>query len=637
MAGPSIGDCPTQYTRLPEYIYKIVAESPGSVLLETSRFDSSNQRSYLFLKPIRVIAVNHLNEIPAFFAQIEAALANGLYAAGYFSYECGYHFERFDGPLPTSDGPPLAWIGIYSNPIVFDHEPGRFTGSDPVTASAQNPEQLPGAVVDHVTLEIGKDEYCARILEIKERIASGETYQVNFTDRVSFDLSSSPAATFAALAKQQPVAYSAFLNVADQHILSFSPELFFRIDNGRIVTRPMKGTMARGLDSDEDMQAAVRLQNDEKNRSEHVMIVDLLRNDLGRICAIGSIQVDGLFSIEKYETLLQMTSTVSGVLRPQISYYDIFRSLFPSGSVTGAPKIHTMEIIRELERTPRGAYTGAIGFISPHGASIFNVAIRTLVLKDGRAQMGVGGGIVADSDPAEEYRECLLKASFLTRARRDFQLIETMLWEKDFFLLSMHLERLESSAAYFNFACDRNGILLRLHELSKSFTAGKSYRVRLLLSSNGSFTVEDSELHAEQYGGCVRLSNVRTFSSDVFLRHKTTQREIYDRQYAEARAAGLDEVIFQNERGEITEGAISNIFIRKSGKMITPPLSCGVLPGVFRRYLLETDANAEERIVTMEDLKAADAVFLCNSVRGLREVKSILTDVSPITFSKAHT
>jgi para-aminobenzoate synthetase/4-amino-4-deoxychorismate lyase len=367
------------------------------------------------------------------------------------------------------------------------------------------------------------------------------------------------------------------------------------------------------------------------------MIVDLLRNDLGRICAIGSIQVEGLFSIERYETLLQMTSTVSGTLRPQISYYDIFRSLFPSGSVTGAPKIHTMEIIRELERTPRGAYTGAIGFISPRGTSVFNVAIRTLVIKDGHAQMGVGGGIVADSDPAEEYRECLLKAAFLTRARRDFQLIETMLWEKDFFLLSRHLERLESSAAYFNFACDRKAILLRLHELAKSLAAEKSYRVRLLLSSDGSFTVENSELHSGQYGGCVRLSLERTSSNDVFMRHKTTEREIYERQYAEARAVGLDEVIFQNERGEIAEGAISNVFIKKSGKMITPALSCGVLPGVFRRYLLETAANAEEGIVTMEDLKAAEAVFLCNSVRGLREVKSILTDVSTITYSKAHT
>jgi para-aminobenzoate synthetase / 4-amino-4-deoxychorismate lyase len=637
MFGPCIGVSPTQWIRLPEYIYRIVAESPGSVLLETSRFDSANQCSYLFLNPTRVIAANCLDEIPELFAQIETALASGSHVAGYFSYECGYHFEPFSGDTPASGELPLAWFGIYSAPIIFDHAQGRFMGSEVVPASSQSPKQLPGAVVDHVTLEIKKDEYCAKILEIKERIASGETYQVNFTDRVSFPAPTSSAATFAALAKQQPVAYSAFLNVAGHHILSFSPELFFRVNNGKIVTRPMKGTMSRGLDAHEDMQAALRLQNDEKNRSEHVMIVDLLRNDLGRICTVGSIQVEDLFSVERYKTLLQMTSTVSGILRPGISYYDIFRSLFPSGSVTGAPKIRTMEIIREMERMPRSVYTGAIGFISPHGTSAFNVAIRTLVMKDGHARMGVGGGIVADSDPSDEYRECLLKAAFLTRPRRDFQLIETMLWKEDFFLLSMHLDRMESSASYFNFVFDRQAAQSRLSELSSSFAAGKSYRVRLLLRLDGNFTIENFELHEEPGAVSIQLSPERTSSTDVFMRHKTTQRERYDRRYAEARAAGFDEIIFQNERGEITEGAINNVFIKKSGKLLTPPLSCGVLPGIFRRQLLETDTTAEERIVTVEDLKTADAVFLCNSVRGLREVKSICFDGLPITHSKAHT
>jgi para-aminobenzoate synthetase/4-amino-4-deoxychorismate lyase len=637
MSGPCIGVSPTQHIRLPEYIYTIIAESPSCVLLETSRFDSSNQCSYLFLNPVRVISANCSHEIPWLFTQIETALASGFHVAGYFAYECGYHFEHFSGDPPAFGDLPLAWFGMYSSPIVFDHSQGCFISPEAAPASLQSPEQLSGAVVDQVTLEIEKDEYCAKILEIKERIASGETYQVNFTDRVSFPAPTSPAATFAALARQQPVAYSAFLNVEGQHILSFSPELFFRINNGRIVTRPMKGTMSRGLDAHEDMQAALRLQNDEKNRSEHVMIVDLLRNDLGRICTIGSIQVEDLFSVEKYETLLQMTSTVSGILRPGISYYDIFRSLFPSGSVTGAPKIRTMEIIREMERMPRGVYTGAIGFIAPHGVSAFNVAIRTLVMKDGNAQMGVGGGIVADSDPSDEYRECLLKASFLTRPPRDFQLIETVLWKEEFFLLPTHLDRMESSAFYFNFVFDRQDLLSRLHQLSNSFASGKSYRVRLLLRSDGNFAIEYSELHEEPCRVSIHLSPERTSSTDVFMRHKTTQREIYDRGYTEARAAGFDEVIFQNERGEITEGAISNIFIKKAGKLLTPPLTCGVLPGIFRRHLLETDATAEEGIVTMEDLRAADAVFLCNSVRGLREVKTMLTDVSTITFSKAHT
>jgi para-aminobenzoate synthetase/4-amino-4-deoxychorismate lyase len=258
-------------------------------------------------------------------------------------------------------------------------------------------------------------------------------------------------------------------------------------------------------------------------------------------------------------------------------------------------------------------------------------------MKDGKAQMGVGGGIVADSDPADEYRECLLKAAFLTRTHHDFQLIETMLWEKDFFLLSLHLDRLESSASYFNFVFDRQTVLARLQELSNSFADGKSYRVRLLLSEDGNLTVESVELHAEPYAGSICLSQERTSSIDIFMRHKTTLREIYDRGFAEARAAGFDEVIFQNEKGEVTEGAISNVFIERSGRLLTPPLACGVLAGVYRRHLLETNATAEERILTVEDLKTADAVFLCNSVRGLREVKSICFDPPPTTLSKAHT
>jgi para-aminobenzoate synthetase/4-amino-4-deoxychorismate lyase len=638
MRGPGTADNRTQWIRLPEYIHAVVAERPGSVLLETSRFDPDNRNSYLFLDPIRIITANHLDEVAGLFSQIEKAMAEGLHVAGYLSYECGYAFETsFVGETLKLDGLPLAWFGIYSSPLAFDHTKGCFNGSAPLQATPQNSKDTCSAIAGPVALEIGKEEYCAKILEIKERIAAGDTYQVNFTDKISFVPPASTAATFTALAKQQPVAYSAFINAADHHILSFSPELFFRVDDRNIVTRPMKGTMSRGLDAVEDAQAALRLQNDEKNRSEHVMIVDLLRNDLGRICTTGSIQVNDLFSVERYETLLQMTSTVSGNLREGIGYGDIFQSLFPSGSITGAPKIQTMRIIRELERTPRGVYTGAIGYISPRGTAAFNVAIRTLVMKDGKAQMGVGGGIVADSDPADEYRECLLKAAFLTRTHHDFQLIETMLWEKDFFLLSLHLDRLESSASYFNFVFDRQTVLARLQELSNSFADGKSYRVRLLLSEDGNLTVESVELHAEPYAGSICLSQERTSSIDIFMRHKTTLREIYDRGFAEARAAGFDEVIFQNEKGEVTEGAISNVFIERSGRLLTPPLACGVLAGVYRRHLLETNATAEERILTVEDLKTADAVFLCNSVRGLREVKSICFDPPPTTLSKAHT
>jgi para-aminobenzoate synthetase/4-amino-4-deoxychorismate lyase len=427
------------------------------------------------------------------------------------------------------------------------------------------------------------------------------------------------------------VAYSAFVNVADHHILSLSPELFFRIDAGRIVTRPMKGTMPRGLDSAGDAQQSIKLQNDPKNCSEHVMIVDLLRNDLGRICNMGTIQVEDIFSVERYETLLQMTSTISGTLQPGLGYYDIFKSMFPSGSITGAPKIRTMQIIRELEQKPRGIYTGAIGFMSPNGSSVFNVAIRTIVLKNGAAHMGVGGGIVADSDPAEEYRECLLKAGFLTRHPRNFQLIETMLWENaELPFLRMHLDRLEASANYFSFPFDRSAILARIADTTQQLQADDSYRIRLLLGSSGDVSLTATKFTADAATVTICISDKPTSSTDVFLRHKTTHREQYDREYAQARTDGFDEVIFMNERGEVTEGAISNIFVLQEGKLLTPPLNSGVLPGIYRRHLLETNPKAEERVLTMQDLQSAEAVFLCNSIRGMREVKSLSRQRKPV-------
>lgn len=617
-----------QWTQLPEAVHAVVADTPGSILLETFRFDPSNRFSYLFLNPISVISAGALDEIPQLFSRIEEALASGFHVAGFFSYECGYHFEKFCGDPPSLQGFPLAWFGVYETPLVFDHALGCFQGSALAQRLQMDRQKDTNPAVDHLTLGISKDEYVASIRKVKEYIAAGDTYQVNFTDRVSFQTQVSASTVFESLSKHQSVAYGAFMNVAGHHILSLSPELFLRIDENKITTRPMKGTMPRGLDSTEDAQAILRLQNDEKNRSEHIMIVDLLRNDLGRICTTGSIQVEDLFSVERYETLLQMTSTVSGTLRPGVSFYDIFQGIFPCGSITGAPKIRTMQIIRELERNPRGIYTGAIGFISPNRSAVFNVAIRTLVMKDGCVQMGVGGGIVADSDPEDEYRECLLKASFLTRAHQNFQLIETMLWDKEYCFLSQHLDRLESSASYFNFAFDRGAIQSRLHELSSSFTASKRYKVRLLLDANGNAKLASSELDMEPYTGNVKLSPECTSSTDAFLRHKTTRRETYDRQYAEARANGFDEVIFTNEKGEVTEGAISNIFIVQAGKLITPPLTCGVLPGIMRRHLLETYAAAEERVFTIEDLKAADAVLLCNSVRGIRRVRRL--DDSPL-------
>jgi para-aminobenzoate synthetase / 4-amino-4-deoxychorismate lyase len=610
-----------QWTQLPVWLHSVVARNPNSVLLQTSRFDEFNKQSLLFSNALRTIVAVDLDEIPELFRQVQEALASGLYVAGYVGYECGYHFERFDDISVPSSDLPLAWFGIYRAPAVYRHATGRLEGAQGLPVTEPISDAMSERFAEHIDLAIAKDDYYARIREIKQYIAAGETYQVNFTDRVCVETTLSADRAFGALLRQQPVAYSALLNIADNQILSLSPELFFRIEGDRIVTRPMKGTMPRGLDIAEDAEAVLRLQHDEKNRSEHVMIVDLLRNDLGRICTMGSVRVEDIFSVEKYETLLQMTSTVSGTLRRRLSYYEIFKAMFPSGSITGAPKIRTMQIIHEMEQTPRGIYTGAIGYISPNGSSTFNVAIRTLVLKDGEARMGVGGGIVADSEPSEEYRECLLKTEFLVRRPRDFQLIETMLWDGRFSFLSMHLDRLEASAEYFSFSCDRGAITAQLIEASSRFQLEQLYRVRLLLSATGNAIVTAMKHPPDASTGLIRLSRERTSSKDVFLRHKTTQRKLYESQYAEARANGFDDVIFLNEKEEVTEGTISNIFIRRADQLLTAPLSSGVLPGVFRRHLLETTAGAEECVLKLPDLESAEAVFLCNSVRGLWRVR----------------
>jgi para-aminobenzoate synthetase/4-amino-4-deoxychorismate lyase len=435
---------------------------------------------------------------------------------------------------------------------------------------------------------------------------------------------------YSALLAQQRVAYGAFLNIEGLPIISLSPELFFKTEGDRIVTRPMKGTMARGLDRADDERMANLLRNDEKNRSEHVMIVDLLRNDLGRICRSGTVQVQDPFSIERYDTLHQMTSTVVGALQPGISLYDIFRGLFPSGSITGAPKHRTMQIIRELERQCRGVYTGAIGFIGPNRSSVFNVAIRTLVMRDGNVTMGVGGGIVADSDPEDEYRECLLKASFVTRRNEPFQLIETMLWDGEFKLLDLHLDRMESSAFYFGFAFDRTRTTSVLLDLLKShgFETKTPHRIRLTLATDGRLATEVSPYPNETSDIRIWLTDERTSSRDPFRRHKTTRREPYDRLYKKAREHGFEDVIFANENGEITEGAISNIFIARMGKLLTPPVSSGVLPGVLRRHILETRDDSGEAVLNVEDLKTADGIYLCSSLRGLRRVMSLATSLT---------
>lgn len=613
----------TSYTQFPAQYRTLVSSTPGSILLETSRPDAENFRSYLFIHPTRTLSAS-----PVVFDEIERELASGSYLAGFFSYEFG---EQLQGMklrnLPSTPTPP-AWLGVYPKAFVFDHRSGEFQGGSPDEfLSAPVPSRNDFEVRDlHFSME--REGYAAKIAAIHEHILRGDTYQVNFTGRLCFDFSGSPEAMFAALVESQSARYNAFLHVENWHILSCSPELFFRTHGDKIIARPMKGTAPRGADMAEDEAIAHWLHQDVKNRSENVMIVDLLRNDLGRICQYGSVHVDDLFAVEKYETLFQMVSQISGTLRPDVRYAEIFASLFPCGSITGAPKLRTMEIIRQLEPEPRGVYTGAIGFFSPSREAEFSVPIRTVVLASGCGEMGIGSGIVIDSNAEDEFRECLLKSQFLTHREDPFQLIESILWNGTYHLLPLHLQRLESSAAYFGFRFEQSAIVAALEDLEKHLaiqlpTAPRKFRI--LLDRFGSVSISHAPVELQDAPCKAVVSRDRVSSTDRFLRHKTTRRQFYDQHRQQALAQGYDEVLFLNERGELTEGAISNVFLEKHGQLFTPPVTCGLLPGVYRRHLLETTPAATEKTLYLEDLVSADTVYLCNAVRGLRKV-TVLPD-----------
>ncbi len=472
-------------------------------------------------------------------------------------------------------------------------------------------------------------QYAQQIEAIHEWIRAGDIYQLNFTFPLQVRAPGSSAALYQRLRSRQPVPYAAFLHTQpNRRILSFSPELFFQIENQnstrRITTRPMKGTAPRGRTNREDLAQANWLRNDPKNRSENVMIVDLLRNDLGRLSNFGSVQTQNLFAVERYPTLWQMTSTVTGDLRPQVNFQQIFRALFPCGSITGAPKVRAMQLLAQIEQQPRGVYTGAIGFFSPQ-QTVFNVAIRTLELEGECGTMGVGSGIVIDSVASDELRECLLKAEFLARPSEPFSLIESLLWHGEYPLLELHLDRLEDSARYFAFPCNRGEVKAALLNYSSAFSNKKSRKVRLLLNSEGNPYIESELLPRTSTTSKTKIPRVRidsqsTDPQDPMLFHKTTHRPIYSEALKAATQAGCDEVLFLNLRGEVTEGAISNIFIEKGGRLFTPPIECGLLAGIQRRHILQTQPNVEEKVLYPQDLRQADAIYLSNAVRGMRPV-----------------
>lgn len=608
-------------------ILNFLNQNQTFILLESSKHDKANHLSYIFTNPIKIIQTYSLNKIKTCFKQIEQAKKRGYYLSGFFSYEAGYIFsEKFKKLNLTSQNFPLIWMGVFNNPIIFDHQQNKFISHHKIPSFNNKNTSLPNYQLKNLQLDISQADYIRNIEKIKQLIKTGDTYQVNYTTKYKFDFKGSSLALYKQLRGNQSIPYGAFIKSPDFDILSFSPELFFCQNKTKLMMKPMKGTAVRGINLNEDIKNKKALARDIKNQAENLMIVDLLRNDLGKISQTASVRVNKLFAVETYKTLLQMTSTITSRLKTNTSLFELFSSLFPSGSITGAPKIRTMQIIHALEKEPRGIYTGAIGFFAPQDKAVFNVAIRTITIKNKHGQMGIGGGITYSSDPIDEYNECKLKAKFLTLP--DFKLIETMRWDKKsgFCLLDQHLNRLQQSAKFFKYPYSKKIILQDLNKLIISLDPRYPYKVRLLLEQSGNITLEPTIILKQNSNlkQLITLSNKRTNSTDIFLYHKTTNRKLYTSEYIKYKALGFFDVVFCNEKNQITEGSRSNIFIQKKGIYYTPPIKSGVLPGVFRTYFInQSKITLQEKILYKEDLKTAQAIYCANAVQGLVKVKLI--------------
>ena len=581
------------------------------VFLESSAYVKGESKTYLFDNFEHILTFKSKDDPDEFFKELDSYLNRGYWAAGYFSYELGYYLEEALSGLRKDYGFDLAWFGLTKKPLVVD----RLIDGEVFKDVRQ------GGNIKNIKPNISKAEYKEAIKAIKHYLEEGDAYQVNFTFRVAFDYEGDPLDLYSQLRKKQPTAYSAFINTGREHFLSHSPELFFKREAVDIITRPMKGTVARGLTPKEDKKNQNDLKTNEKTRAENIMIVDLLRNDLGRVSS--KVWAPKLFEVQRHKTLHQMTSTVEAKLKISLSWKEFFCGVFPSGSVTGAPKIRTMQIIEELEKSSRNIYTGAIGFLSPDKKACFNVAIRTIHIKNKKGEIGVGGGIVYDSVDEDEYKEAMLKADFLLQNTPQISLIETLRFDKGrgFCLKDLHLSRLAKSCEYFLIPFNQGKILKGLEKQIHHKTT--TQKVRLLVNMVGEIFTETADLPELPKEPKIKISKKIISKNNIYLYHKTTERQMYDQELFDARSNGFFEVIFVNRDRQITEGSFTNIFLEKNKKLYTSTLSCGLLPGVLRESLLKEGKVLEKELYT-KDLLGADAVYVGNSVRGLVKVEVVV-------------
>jgi para-aminobenzoate synthetase/4-amino-4-deoxychorismate lyase len=591
-------------------------------LLDDCDADTGAPRSRLYSGHADTLRCASAEAFPLLLEQMQQALRAGRYAVALFAYELGVAQHRI---APHAAMQPFAQILLFDR---CDH-----LTSQQVAAWLDAHADSAPAGVANVQADTDAAGFHAALARIQDYIAAGDTYQVNYTYRLRFDAYGSPVALYRRLRARQPVPYGALIGLPDgAAVLSLSPELFVRHDDGVLTVRPMKGTAAASGDPQQDALTAHALASDPKNRAENLMIVDLLRNDLGRVAETGSVTVDQLFDVRRYSSVLQMTSTVHARLRDEVSLASLFDALYPCGSITGAPKHRTMQIIRELETAPRGIYTGAIGWFDPPIASdkkignfCLSVPIRTLQLQPPvnrirRGEMGVGAGIVHDSVVEAECEECRLKARFLTGMPAEFELFETMqaTRERGCRYLDRHLRRLRGSADYFGFPFDEQAIRSRIDAACADLPDDNAHRLRLALRSDGTIAIQSALLIALSIPVKVQLAAHATDAGDLFLRHKTTIRSAYDIAWKTAEQQGAFDQLFFNDRAQLTEGGRSSVFVKMNGRWYTPPLSAGVLPGIMRAVLLEDPAwDAQERELTLDDLRNAEGIVVCNALRGV--------------------
>lgn len=580
-----------------------------SVLLDTQRpGPGETAGALLFSRPRTVLEARSAADLPAVLDGLDAAARGGRWAAGFLAYEAGYALLDGLGAPPSEGGDLLAWFGVYDEPdrLAPDELAARLAEAG--TATVSNPR-------------FGLDfaAYRERVEAVRALIREGDVYQINLTAPMRFGFAGDALGLFRDLRRKQRVAYGAAIRLEDRTILSLSPELFVRRDGDRLTARPMKGTVRRGSAPTDDAERAAWLTADAKNRAENLMIVDLLRNDLSVVAEPGSVRVPAAFEAERYDTLWQMTSTVTAEAQPDTGVADVVRALFPCGSVTGAPKHRAMQRIRALEDGPRGVYCGAIGVVKPGGDFAFNVPIRTLDLRAERGVMGVGSGLVWDSDPESEYAECLLKARFLTDPPLpDFCLLETMRAEGGSVpRLDLHLARLAASADYFGFAYDESAVREAVGEAARQESGAA--RLRLTLDRLGRPHVEAAPLDDRAIRTAVIYPEPVSLD-DPFLRHKTTHRPFYDAALGFAREAGADEAILIDTEGFVTEGTFTNVWIERDGRLLTPPLTRSGLAGVERARRLATDPRAAEVPLRPDEMLRAEAVYLSNALRGFVRV-----------------